>query len=810
MALESFYGGKPGFSPVIKARFKYINDEDPAYQDALTNGSDTATLKEYTMDECFKDVNYTDVWYGELCIIDAENKMNPNNGKLYRRTLKKLNDDRWTSAGNTTYAEYIGQIVGPSGGVPNLDLGSLNGERLKAIGQAKTYDTDSEEMSNVNWDYAYPDKETGMMTNRNPGGDYEEIKVLDAGGINGQNIEMVPGKDGDTYHDTIKYTWCNVRRTLDNSGEDAWIYLGFQIPYTVFETTDHQENYTYNGSIFIDNSDPNRHPFYKNYAFHIPRGARGIGPEELFVVGKNDRSIPTGSVLYPFDSIKYQQNPKEDSVEDIYEVDIKDKSDWYYIPKGTQPVTPTEKTYWVAKWTLYNPKTTEAQAFYLYIGSYKDITKVRLQDNGQLDIQYSNSDDWINLNTLTWITSVNVNTNDTDINYGQFQINFNNNKISDIDTNLHLIHDMNYNDRTGEFTFNYSGDVTKIVGVVEYIKSLAIDTNNNINNNNYGKVTGITNLDNSSIITTLPLIKNVIYNDSTGEFTFNYSGEIDPQTVGTISYISKMRFINDTNNPENNGVIQYQLNNSNTWTDIKDDNNISLKLKDIKNVELLKNGHLKIIYRDGTFEDVGLVRGNAIAGVVYTLKNAANAEDQSFNDEMDALNALQNSIFQDSDSTTIGGNRDGRIKVNEEDVTGGLVSAKIKQIEGTSKKIYSVIFYYDVQSESWINAGSIGNSDGGNKTNVYIIGTKIEQYSQDDAGYWPGQLDDHDYTTPYGQQYPSKQNNNPEIYFIDTRQISQVESTSIYEPGGYKEEKEIIIFPYDDPPMSNESTNNEP
>ena len=61
MALESFYGGKPGFSPVIKARFKYINDEDPAYQDALTNGSDTATLKEYTMDECFKDVNYTDV-----------------------------------------------------------------------------------------------------------------------------------------------------------------------------------------------------------------------------------------------------------------------------------------------------------------------------------------------------------------------------------------------------------------------------------------------------------------------------------------------------------------------------------------------------------------------------------------------------------------------------------------------------------------------------------------------------------------------------------------------------------------------------
>ena len=94
MALESFYGGKPGFSPVIKASFKYINNEDPAYQTALiNNGNNAAALKEYTMDECFKDINYTDVWYGELCIIDTENKMNPNNGKLYRRTLKKAPDD---------------------------------------------------------------------------------------------------------------------------------------------------------------------------------------------------------------------------------------------------------------------------------------------------------------------------------------------------------------------------------------------------------------------------------------------------------------------------------------------------------------------------------------------------------------------------------------------------------------------------------------------------------------------------------------------------------------------------------------------
>ena len=67
--------------------------------------------------------------------------MNPNNGKLYRRTLKRSENGSLNS-GNTTYAEYIGQIVGPSGGVPNLDLGSLNTEREKAVGIKQTYDTD--------------------------------------------------------------------------------------------------------------------------------------------------------------------------------------------------------------------------------------------------------------------------------------------------------------------------------------------------------------------------------------------------------------------------------------------------------------------------------------------------------------------------------------------------------------------------------------------------------------------------------------------------------------------------------------------
>ena len=32
MALESFYGGKPGYSPTIKGTFKYISTDDDRYK----------------------------------------------------------------------------------------------------------------------------------------------------------------------------------------------------------------------------------------------------------------------------------------------------------------------------------------------------------------------------------------------------------------------------------------------------------------------------------------------------------------------------------------------------------------------------------------------------------------------------------------------------------------------------------------------------------------------------------------------------------------------------------------------------------
>ncbi|MBO6243222.1 MAG: hypothetical protein J6O41_01450 [Clostridia bacterium] len=73
--------------------------------------------------------------------------MNPNNGKLYRRTLKQTKNTN-RNVGDTLYAEYIGQIVGPSGGIPNFDFGSLDAERKKAVGELKTYNDESDGLDN--------------------------------------------------------------------------------------------------------------------------------------------------------------------------------------------------------------------------------------------------------------------------------------------------------------------------------------------------------------------------------------------------------------------------------------------------------------------------------------------------------------------------------------------------------------------------------------------------------------------------------------------------------------------------------------
>lgn len=769
MALESFYGGKPGISPVIRNSFKYINDQDPAFQAkigtttpyndlsnkeaALLNIDNTTTsgeitwtadnLKYFTMDSCFSDPNYHDVWYSELCIIDTENKMNPNNGKIFRRTLKRVNTV--LNAGDTTYAEYIGQIVGPSGGVPNIRFGSIDSMKRQAAGLEKTLDTDEGTPLDVShWDYAYPtidennitfitQDNVSLYTPDNRLDDTDPIATLESDENN--NIVTVPGKQiitegTDTtvkWNDKIRYTWCNVRRTLTNGGQDdAWIYLGFEIPYTFFETKAINIPYYANrDTIGYSEDETLGHNFYHNLTFYIPRGARGIGPEELFIVGKDNKEKP--EELYNFDAILHD-----------------DETDVYSIDPTAQLITPSESTYWVAKWRLYNPKTTDIVEVYQYIGAYKDIDNIVLHhgqtdynNDGTVEVHYSDGTSVNFSEALTWITDVNVDTNKKiedentgnlidNPNYGKFVITFNNNKIANgkYTATLPLIKSVTYTDNNGKIVFTYSGSENPIEieadGIIQYDKKIQIDDNSD--SNDYGKVTITKNTSESRTEAVLPLIKSTSYNKNTGIITFTYS-KIGDVPIGKLEYITQMRITND------DGTIQYRYNTESTddtaWKDITDENGNPLQIRDIEDLQISNGltpssvqnpqyGHLYILYRGETaYEDLGQVKVSPTVGIVL----------QTTTDDvehwLDGLNGTNNesleNVVLNSDTiiyhATGAGNNptdtDGNITVNGVDKTGGFIAL----VDNTdSENPITHIIYYDPISQKWIDGGTLGGS----------------------------------------------------------------------------------------------------
>ena len=671
MALESFYGGKPGISPVIRASFKYISTQDPAYDakkgqsvkvsdlsnrekalfEKILNRSlsdndnvdwNETTLAPFTMDECFKDSTYHDVWYNELCIIDTENKLNPNNGKLFRRTLKRV--DTVLNAGDTDYAEYIGQIVGPSGGVPNIRFGSIDDMRKQATGLQNTLPTDGINDDNPaadisSWDYSYPTKDENdklIITTANPAkdndndrsNDYEKIAILDS--KESGSIQVVPGKVNDTYNDDIKYTWCNVRRTLTNGNDqDAWIYLGFEIPYTVFDVKGIEKNYTYDGDIFKDNSDKS-HPFYKNYEFYIPRGTRGIGPEEIILV--RDRAaffskiLPQGSELYYKNAIEYNiQN-------DLYS--IKENAD-YLDSNGSlhhnneKEDNVLKRSFWVAKWTLFNPKNSDPETIYQFIDNYQDIDNVELNTN--IDDRY----------------------------YGNFTINYS----TGDNEGLHI----------------------------PLVKSINVDTNDN--SNDYGKVT-TTFSDTTNIQWTgiLPLIKN-------------------------ITYRSKEEIIENQPNLKAGFDFEYAGNKI---------IHLNKTIHDIANLEI-KNGHLYVTYKDTDGStDLGLVKASPTLGAV--ISDAVNTDAPTSPDEDIFSTAIDKYCNDNLNNNTdyVKGNAtiksNGEITVNGIDKTGGFILVTVNKTNSndntTESKNY--LCYYDINQEKWIAVSFSGGGGSSDATNIYV------------------------------------------------------------------------------------------
>ena len=236
--MDSIYGGRPGSPFVIKAQFVSVEEMQEAFK---------------------KGPEYKDVWYGEYCIIDTENKNDFDNGKIYQRGTEYGNE--------TGDAKYVGQVVGPQSGVPGFDFKPFN--KVKGYietefgkGEIRTWPSNGK----LYQDYA-----------ENPD---ENKPAIDVESFSVPNGSLVKGWDGaNTFVDDIEYTWVNIAYPYgkgNNKFAVSETLVGFKIPYPVFEATAQALDPGTQPVIEeVAWPEGENHPFAHKLLFKIPRGAKG-------------------------------------------------------------------------------------------------------------------------------------------------------------------------------------------------------------------------------------------------------------------------------------------------------------------------------------------------------------------------------------------------------------------------------------------------------------------------------------------------------------------------------------------------------
>lgn len=280
---DSFYGGQPGQSFVIKGAYQSVAD----------------------METDFRNGTNAKVWYGDFCIIDTPNKNDPDNGKIFKRSTM--------SNGDVNGAEYFGQIVGPASGLPWMQVTTLSDVRKQVSRQLVTANNEERKypkaMTDASFagpsdDYVHTDYDNDDPAEDLSVGEFRPAIATPDGG----SPSLVPGKyvDGDStkYNDSIKWSWVNISsKDMDNR---SWFYVGFEIPYLVVDaeatsvspydekTGTIADDWNVNvGRVWSDDEEDGAkpHPYYEKFRFDIPKGVKGDSFRNLRVVPFNDATV---------------------------------------------------------------------------------------------------------------------------------------------------------------------------------------------------------------------------------------------------------------------------------------------------------------------------------------------------------------------------------------------------------------------------------------------------------------------------------------------------------------------------------------
>lgn len=344
--MDSLYGGKPGLSFTLKGSFESIED----MQKAFDNGD-----------------SYTEIWYGEYCIIDTPNKNNPDNGKIFRRGINYYNGDKQVSL-----TECIGQIVGPSSGTPSFCLNTL-------------FKTD-EDGKNGKWVLPKEAEIAEEQVDVQIGDSVVRGFVRTSTSSEEAAISFTKGVEA-LNDNKAKYTWQNIRVDASDKNEsNSWFGVQLEIPTqtNIFKA---EAGSPYKTTELLQ-TDENSHMFYQKHKITVPRGIQGISVTDLRI--ENLSSFETTETYY--------------SAKDVFK---QIQEDGTFDTSVTLPIKtlPTEKTsYLVGTITSYqNGKAkvdnegketgdyiSDPIKYHVIFASYDLIDTVKVDaDSGQLKITYT-------------------------------------------------------------------------------------------------------------------------------------------------------------------------------------------------------------------------------------------------------------------------------------------------------------------------------------------------------------------------------------------------------------------------------------
>ena len=531
--MDSLYGGHQGVSFIIKDSFESIEEAVAA---------------------CKLGPQYTRCWYGENIIISTPNLNDEDNGKVFNRGLDYTND-----MGGLV---FIAQIVGPAGGTPIFEMGTLQETKYKSTMPIE--DTDYRK-----YPIGYETNDDGEIIGYELNTDANE-PIATFPFSKAHHTSLVPGKTAEgTYNDEILWTWVNVRKA--NQTADSMFYVGFQIPYLVTEYLSHMVSpYDTSGNLSKNPTTATRvddasHPFYSSWDIGIPKGIKGDTMRALRVItptaeNRNNIYAPSAITVNSATGAVTIGNAGYDGLDD----DITNARkilvyDFYYFDSQLNP-----------------------DPVLIYLGDFNKIDNITLADDGTLTIDYSHDDNTVFSRKIKWITDTVLSPDS-----GVFTVTYNNGDPA-FTTTLDWIKQINLDsDGTIHFIHTKDNRDESYTNKIKWVTSVDLNTSNGTftMNFNYG----------SPLVRILDYVDSVLFNEENGEITVHHVNS------GNQVMSSKMKLITSAE-ASTDGVVTFHTNTGESFNITKVGSDDNFQIRTVENVRLntrlADDKHIQIKYNN--------------------------------------------------------------------------------------------------------------------------------------------------------------------------------------------------------------------